>query len=415
MTRSLTPAELAEEGGVPIERLEWLTRLGVLAPDTNGNFAPGDTFRVKTVESYLSAGVSREQLETAAAYRIFNLDYLDRYFLEPAPPAHRSFAEFAASIEQPIDILRAIYEVLGLAAPDPARPLRTDEEEILADLLAGWRLAADREAVVRAARLVGEGTRLATVGWSDLFNETISGPTAKRFLEGEDIEEASIEVMRSGVQLAMLVPKMMVWLGQRYLEQAIAEESVEGFEEFLASRGLAPVPGPREPPAVAFVDLSGYTRLTEEGGDESAAHLAGQLRDSAEGAALRYRGRLVKLLGDGALLVFPTVNSALPAALDLVARLREETGVLAHAGVHAGAVVERDRDVFGRTVNLAARLAASAAPGEVVASADAIGLLAEESGLRTVELPPAELKGVDGMVRRHRVERLAEPAPSVQG
>src|SRR5687768_16374372 len=98
---------------------------------------------------------------------------------------------------------------------------------------------------------------------------------------------------------------MMAWLVQRYNEQRRVASLVEGFEEFLASRGLGPAPQPTPPPAVVFVDLFGYTRLTEERGDEVAVGFASTLQRRAEAVAASNGGRLVKLLGDGAMLRLP--------------------------------------------------------------------------------------------------------------
>jgi class 3 adenylate cyclase len=119
---------------------------------------------------------------------------------------------------------------------------------------------------------------------------------------------------------------------------------------------------------VVFVDLSGYTRLTEERGDEVAVGLAVTLQRASEAVAADNQGRLVKLLGDGAMLWFPDAERGLRAALTVVRALGADGKLPAHAGVHAGPVIERDLDLFGGTVNLASRLAAAAGPGEVLAS-----------------------------------------------
>jgi adenylate cyclase len=93
----------------------------------------------------------------------------------------------------------------------------------------------------------------------------------------------------------------------------------------------------------------GYTQLTEERGDRAAAGLAAELAAMAQRTSGRHGGKPVKWLGDGAL--------ELPAI---------------HAGVSAGLVVFQDGDYYGRTVNLAARVAAHAAPGEVLATEEVV-------------------------------------------
>jgi len=119
---------------------------------------------------------------------------------------------------------------------------------------------------------------------------------------------------------------------------------------------------------IVFADLCGFTALTESVGDHAAAELATRFHALARWS--RAPGaRLVKTLGDGVLLVAPDA----PAALRTARALRERVAadrVLppVHVGVAAGTVVWRGRDVFGATVNEAARLAAAAAPWEIRAS-----------------------------------------------
>src|SRR5918996_6141624 len=106
------------------------------------------------------------------------------------------------------------------------------------------------------------------------------------------------------------------------------------------------------PPAIVFADISGFTRLTEQRGDETAVLAATSLQRHADAVATSHGGRLVKLLGDGAMLRFPEAAGASDAALELVETMSREGVLSAHAGVHAGPVIERDLDIFGRTVNL---------------------------------------------------------------
>ena len=128
--------------------------------------------------------------------------------------------------------------------------------------------------------------------------------------------------------------------------------------------------------AVVFADLDGFTALTEVHGDLDAAEVATGFADLARGA-LEPGARLVKTLGDAVMITAKDVDEALQTALNVVAAVdRVDDYPTVSAGVHAGPVVERAGDVFGATVNLAARVAAHAAPGQVLctkAVADAAG------------------------------------------
>jgi adenylate cyclase len=102
---------------------------------------------------------------------------------------------------------------------------------------------------------------------------------------------------------------------------------------------------------------------------------------------------VVKLLGDGAMLHLPDARRGVEAALDLVRALSVSLGISAHAGVHAGPVIERDRDLFGRTVNLASRIAETARPGEVLVTQAVVDAV-NDPALCFEQTDGAELKGI---------------------
>jgi class 3 adenylate cyclase len=142
--------------------------------------------------------------------------------------------------------------------------------------------------------------------------------------------------------------------------------------------------------------------MTEERGDASAVRFASILHDEAETVARRHGGRLVKLLGDGAMLFFHDPSRAVPATMELVRSLAE-VGLPAHAGVHAGPVIERDRDFFGRTVNVAARIAGKGGPTEVLVT-DSVLSTQTDPRISFKPLGKATLKGVPEPVPLFRAE-----------
>lgn len=373
--------------------VEWLAGIGVLEPREPGTFRIADVSRVKLVAALLEGGFTSELIERAVSEGHLDLGRMDDYqVLEPGPRSERTFAEFMATAGPRASLLPAVYAVLGLPEPDPSSPIHTDEEERLLRFLEGWGSAQSEETLIRAARLIAEGTRMVTLGWSDLIDEQVAGPAVERLHRGE-IERFPDDVREAFSTVLRLQPRMMKWLIQRYSEQRIVAGIVEGLEEFFASRGLGPPRRPAAPSAVVFVDLSGYTRLTEEHGDVVAVRFASTLQREAEAAAAANDGRLVKLLGDGAMLRFPDAERGLAAALSVVRALTVDRTLPAHAGVHAGPVIERDLDLFGRTVNLASRIAKAAGPGEVLVS-EAVVEAVEHPGVRFERADRAPLKGI---------------------
>ena len=176
------------------------------------------------------------------------------------------------------------------------------------------------------------------------------------------------------------------------------QESVEDVEAALERAGL--FSRLRRPPAMCFLDIMGYTRLTEERGDEAAADLAGKLANLVRRSSQEHGGQPVKWLGDGVMFYFPDPGQGVLAALDMVKGVATEALPPAHVGIHAGPVVFQEGDYFGRTVNIAARIAEYARPGEVLVSQEVVDE-AEGSPVAFTEIGPVELKGVSNTLRLH--------------
>jgi adenylate cyclase len=115
----------------------------------------------------------------------------------------------------------------------------------------------------------------------------------------------------------------------------------------------------------------------------------------------------VKLLGDGVMFHFPDPAQAVLCGVELVQQAPDAGLPQAHVGINAGPVVFRDGDYFGRTVNVAARIAGRAGPGEVLVSQDVVELAMAE-GVRYEEVGPVELKGLARPVVLHRAVREGE-------
>ena len=126
---------------------------------------------------------------------------------------------------------------------------------------------------------------------------------------------------------------------------------------------------------VVFVDMAGFTAFTEAHGDHRAAVLADRFATIAE-EVLGPGDDMIKTIGDAVLIT----SSDPTAALAFLRRIHEETRridgfPLLRAGIYAGSVVKRRGDVFGSTVNTAARLAAIARPGQILGNAEAAAAL----------------------------------------
>jgi adenylate cyclase len=163
--------------------------------------------------------------------------------------------------------------------------------------------------------------------------------------------------------------------------ERLLERSVERRPSLLSRLGLSTIQvlattqesaategGSTAEVAVVFTDLEGFTRFTQQRGDDAASDLLAR-HHRTMGPIVRSRGgRLVKRLGDGLLLTFPEPEAATLCCLELVEA--PPAPLRLRAGIHLGDVVVTRDDVIGHVVNVAARVCESARGGEVLATTD---------------------------------------------
>ncbi len=394
MTRSLTLTDLAEESGTDIKLLRRLAEIGVIRPGGDGTYSPGDVIRVDAVRSFVDAGVTLDKIAEAIEHGLFTFEYLDRFHPEPSPRSPRTLGEFSASLNVDNALLSTIYLAMGLPEPGADYRPSVEEEELLQRFTELWGRGGE-DALVRAARLIGEPARLLSDGWTRLYVEKIVpnhtvGPMDERI--GTIVETTQ--------EATLLAPLMFQWLLQTHLRRSIDRANIEGLEESMSEHGLS-LPLPDTLPAIAFIDISGYTTMTVRQGDTEAVRASDVIRERAQRVARAHHGSLVKLLGDGAMVYFQDARLAVTAICGLVGILGEE-GLPAHAGIHAGSMMEHDGDYYGSTVNLASRIAGQAGAGEVLVSGPVMGNTPNQD-FDFESLDPVQLKGFDRPVELYRV------------
>jgi class 3 adenylate cyclase len=170
---------------------------------------------------------------------------------------------------------------------------------------------------------------------------------------------------------------------------------IEAFEVLLAKAGIHS--RLERLPAICFLDISGYTRLTQERGDDAAADLATTVARLVQRSSVKHGGKPIKWLGDGVMFYFADPGAGVRSALEMVDGLAEAGLPPAHVGLHAGPVLFQEGDYFGQTVNLSARIADYARQGEVLVSRS-VADASQEDGIAFSDIGPVELKGVSGTV-----------------
>lgn len=159
------------------------------------------------------------------------------------------------------------------------------------------------------------------------------------------------------------------------------------------------------PVSIVFTDLEGFTQFTARHGDEAALALLAE-HHRVVGPLVRSRGgKVVKRLGDGLMLSFPSAEAAVLAALDLVDAPPEQLRL--RAGVHTGEAVITKDDLIGHDVNVSARVAAEAKGGQVLATVAVRDAVVELPGATFGRARRRTLKGVGHSVSVCAVQRTA--------
>ena len=361
---SLTAQELALRLGVEPEHVDRLAQAGALNREPGGHFDPGDVHRARLLLAFENAGVSLEALLAASQAGAISLRYYDRLHPAPVPLSDRSYGAFKASLGDQNTLLTRLFAAFGLAEPEPGTRLTVRDEQIVAATLTTVVDTGQPDLALRAIRLFGENARRAADGALEVYSE--AAQRAGSDVEGLPIDEVFERLLQPWARFARESAAMAEWLAGHHLGRAIDQYSVTATEHVLEEAGFVAA-RLEAPPAVAFIDLTGFTRLTEERGDEVAAATAMRLGEVTTSAINRHGGRIVKLLGDGVLVRFDDAPAAADGTLDVLAALPPAGLPGGHAGVASGPLIVREGDIFGRTVNLAARIADVAPDGRVYA------------------------------------------------
>jgi class 3 adenylate cyclase len=181
---------------------------------------------------------------------------------------------------------------------------------------------------------------------------------------------------------------------------------VDVFTEFLDRDEAVPENAPRPSGTVIilFADIVDSTALTERMGDAAFRAKARALDDALRSIISDAGGTTIdaKTLGDGVLATFPAASQAITAAVAFE-RAASAAQLQLHVGIHAGDVIHEQNNVFGGAVNIAARISALAAPGQVLVSRTVRELARTSAGVTFADRGEHALKGIDDAVRLYEV------------
>jgi len=355
-----------------------------LLDDLEGEARAG---RLALLEQLTSEGVSLEELREAVAAGRLTLLPVERALAgDGTRYTTREIAEMSGLDP---DLLQRFSAALGVPNPDPDVPDRTE-----ADLDAARRVKAlfdaglPEDGMLQAARTIGMGTaRIAEVN-RELTIRALAQP-------GDTESDLANRFAAAAEHLLPLVSPVLVYALQANLLEQVRRDVIGAAD--LASGEI----GGTVDLTVCFADLVEFTRLGEEVDATELGMVAGRLEEMASAVA-KPPVRLVKTIGDAAMLISAEAGPLVDASLELIAAAESEGDQFPwlRAGLASGPTLPQSGDYYGRSVNLASRITGVARPGSVLvdeATHDAAG---ERFAYSFVG--ERRLKGIDSKVKLFR-------------
>jgi adenylate cyclase len=352
LSDELTATEVARRVGVTPQTLRRWQREGLI-PAGNGRWTPEAAAQARLIARLRERGHSLEAIKQATDSGRLAFGYIEDLFPQPDDAIDIERAARETGLEPAL--IERIFATMGF----PARSMeRLSEDDLQFLRYAGAVLAAGFPLVAYLQLTRVYGQALAQIGDAEvrLFHLYVHEPLMRDGVDGLEISEEMEGLAR---ELLPLASPIMDYVHQRYLAHFLEQDVIGHMEAEVGEGGQLG----RLRVAIAFADLAGYTRLTEEQGDEEAVTAVEHFIEAVEGT-LPEDARIIKTIGDEVMVVASDAAGLADWAVGFQELYTERP--LPRIGIHSGQTVYRDGDYYGREVNLAARVVARAAGGEVL-------------------------------------------------
>ena len=346
--------------------------------------------RLKLLEELAEDGVPLEDLRRAVEEDRLALLPVER-FLEGGGRRY-TLAEIADEAGVDVDLLVRLRQATGLPRPDPDEPTGTD-----GDLESARRMRKVLDAGLPAEGMI-QNARVMGLAMSQVA-ASANAMVGNAMLQPGDTElEAARRYLDAARALQPTLGPALVWIANLHLVEQLRQAVLSSAQ--LAEGTLA---GGQEVSA-SFVDLVDFTRLGQTLDHHQLSSLTTRL-DELVREVVSPPVRLVKMIGDAAMLVSSDNDALLGVALELVdAASREGDGFPAlRAGLARGEAISRGGDWYGHPINLASRVTDFAYPESVLCSEEVHD--AAHEGFAWSFAGERRLKGIDGTVRLFRARR----------
>jgi adenylate cyclase len=390
--------EAAERAGIGEAELAQLVELGIIKPAEGDRYRNGEIRKAALIHSFTEAGIPLESLAAIIASGALSLDFMDTPSYERfVTLTDETFAQASLRTGVPIELLMVVREAVGGALPSPDDRIRENELPIIDFVQLQLREGFRPQAAERLLRAEGDGIRRVAESEAAWWRTEIIMPSLAAGMTAEEIANSELSD-----RISPLAEASVLALYHAHQVREWTTNIIDGFEMVMAQAGIQG--RVEKPPAMCFLDITGYTRLTDERGDEAAAALAAELSRLVQRSSAQHGGKAVKWLGDGVMFWFRDPGPGVVSALDMADGVVQAGLPPAHVGLHAGPVIRQGGDYYGQTVNIASRIAEYARPGEVLVST-AVVEACEHEQVAFTDLGPVDLKGVGGPIHLHSARK----------
>ncbi len=349
----VSQTEAARRVGVTPATLRRWVREGLVSRHEGDGWSSAAVGQARVVARMRERGHTLESIRKASEEGRLAYAYAEELF--PAADEHYTLRQAARETGLQPALIERILTAIGF--PTQVESLGQDDLRLLryaaAALDAGFPLVA----MLQLVRVYGQAIAQMADAEVRLFHLYVHEPLMRSGAGGLEVAEQMEDLTKVVLPLASPVIDQV---HHRYLQHFIEQDVVGHMEADLdgATGDLG-----RMRVAIAFADLTGYTRFTEEVGEVEALETVERFVESVE-ATLPDSARVIKLIGDEVMIVGSDVSALLDWAVGYQ-RLQTERP-LSRIGIHCGEALYRDGDYYGRDVNIASRVAARSAGGEVL-------------------------------------------------
>ena len=378
----LTLKQVAVRAGVTQATVRRWVKEG-LVPQYEGRWTPAAASHVRIVARLRERGHSVRKIREASQSGKLAFGYIDE--LLPSSEARYTLRQAARALDVDKALIERLVAAMGLNALS-SEELSDEDLQVLrygAEVLAA---GLPLPALLQIVRVYGQAMAQVADAEVRLFHLYLHEPLMREGVPGVEVAQAMEGMTRE--MLPFAVP-FINYLHGRMLGYFVEQDVIGHIESDLDDEETAEEGRMRV--AIAFADLAGYTKLTEEQGEAQAVSAVERFVEVVE-QTLPIDARVIKTLGDEVMVVGADAGALTSWAVALAAQLPAGSPP-PRIGIHSGAALYRDGDYYGREVNRAARVVARASGGEVLVTRPVLDAASRQDGLEFELIGEVVLKG----------------------